>query len=92
MPDLPSVAESGVPGFDAGSWNSIVMPAGVPQEIVGKIHAPVSAELRSAAGREAMLKQGALASGNTPAEFSAFLKAELAKWAKVAKFANIQLD
>jgi tripartite-type tricarboxylate transporter receptor subunit TctC len=92
MPELPSVEEAGVKGFDGGSWNGIVMPAGTPQEIVNRIHAPVAAELRSAAGKEAMLRNGAIASGNSPAEFAAYIKIEAAKWAKVAKFAGIQLD
>jgi tripartite-type tricarboxylate transporter receptor subunit TctC len=92
MPELPSVEEAGVKGFDGGSWNGIVMPAGTPQEIVNRIHAPVAAELRSASGKEAMLRNGAIASGSSPAEFSAYIKTEAAKWAKVAKFAKIQLD
>jgi tripartite-type tricarboxylate transporter receptor subunit TctC len=92
MPELPSVEEGGVKGFDGGSWNGIVMPAGVPQDIVNRIHAPVAAELKSPAGKEAMLRNGAITSGGTPAEFTAFIKAEAAKWAKVAKFAKIQLD
>ena len=92
MPEIPSVEESGVKGFDGGSWNGVVMPAGTPQEIVNRIHAPVVAELRSPAGREQLLKNGALAGGGSPAEFAAFIKVEAAKWAKVAKFAKIQLD
>src|SRR5688572_24096449 len=92
MPELPSVDESGVKGFDGGSWNGVVMPAGAPQEIVNRIHAPVSAALKSPAGKEAMLNNGALVSGGTATEFAAFIKAEAAKWAKVAKFAKIQLD
>jgi tripartite-type tricarboxylate transporter receptor subunit TctC len=92
MPELPSVEESGVKGFDGGSWNGLIMPAGVPQEIVNRIHGPVAAELRSAAGKEAMLKNGAIASGSSPAEFAAYIRQEAAKWAKVAKFAKIQLD
>jgi tripartite-type tricarboxylate transporter receptor subunit TctC len=92
MPELPSVEEGGVKGFDGGSWNGVVMPAGTPQDIVNRVHAPVVAELRSAAGREQLLKNGALASAGTPAEFAAFIKVEAAKWAKVAKFAKIQLD
>jgi tripartite-type tricarboxylate transporter receptor subunit TctC len=92
MPELPSVDESGVKGFDGGSWNGIVMPAGTSQEIVNRIHAPVAAELRSAAGKEAMLKQGGIASGSSPVEFANYIRAEAAKWAKVAKFAKIQLD
>lgn len=92
MPELPSVEESGVKGFDGGSWNGVVMPAGTPQDIVGRIYTPVVAELRSPTGREQLLKNGALAGGNSPAEFAAFIRSEAAKWAKVAKFAKIQLD
>ena len=92
MPELPSVEEGGVKGFDGGSWNGIVMPAGTPPDIVNRIHAPIVAELRSPAGREQLLKNGALAGGGTPSEFAAFIKVEAAKWAKVAKFAKIQLD
>ena len=92
MPDLPSVEESGVKGFDGGSWNGVVMPAGTPQELVGRIHAPLVAEFKSAAARELLLRNGALAGGTTPAQFAAFIKAEAEKWAKVARFAKIQLD
>jgi tripartite-type tricarboxylate transporter receptor subunit TctC len=92
MPELPSVEESGVKGFDGGSWNGVVMPAGTPQDIVNKVQAPLVKELQSPAGRELLLKNGALAGGNTPAQFAAFIKAEADKWAKVAKFAKIQLD
>jgi tripartite-type tricarboxylate transporter receptor subunit TctC len=92
MPELPSVEESGIKGFDGGSWNGVVMPAGTPQDMVNKIHAPVAAALRSPAGKEAMLLNGAIAVGSSPAEFAAYIKVEAAKWAKVAKFAKIQLD
>jgi tripartite-type tricarboxylate transporter receptor subunit TctC len=92
MPELPSVEEGGVKGFDGGSWNGVVMPAGTPQEIVNRIHAPLAAELKSPAAKEALLKNGALASGGTPGQFAQYIREEAAKWAKVAKFANIQLD
>ncbi len=92
MPELQTVEEGGIKGFDAGSWNGLVMPAGTPPEIVNRIHAPMVAELRSANAREQLLKNGALAGGGSPAEFTAFIKSEAAKWAKVAKFAKIQLD
>ena len=92
MPDLPTVEESGVKGFDGGSWNGVVMPAGTPPEIINRIHAPLAADLRSAAGKEMMMKNGGTAGGGTPAEFAAYIKAEVEKWAKVAKFAKIQLD
>jgi tripartite-type tricarboxylate transporter receptor subunit TctC len=92
MPELPTVEESGVKGFDGGSWNGVVMPAGTPQDMVTRIHGPIAAELRSPAGRELLLKNGATAGGGSPAEFAAFIKMEAAKWAKVARFAKIQLD
>lgn len=92
LPELQTVEEGGVKGFDGGSWNGVVMPAGTPQDVINRIHAPLVAELRSAATREHLLKNGALAGGNTPAQFAAFIKAEADKWAKVAKFAKIQLD
>jgi tripartite-type tricarboxylate transporter receptor subunit TctC len=92
MPELQTVEEGGIKGFDGGSWNGVVMPAGTPQDMINRIHAPIVAELRSAAGKEQLLKNGALAGGGSPAEFAAFIKVEAAKWAKVAKFAKIQLD
>jgi tripartite-type tricarboxylate transporter receptor subunit TctC len=92
MPELPSVEEGGVKGFDGGSWNGVVMPAGTPPEIVNRIHAPLAAELKSAAGRELLLKNGGLAGGTTPAQFAAFIRTEADKWAKVARYAKIQLD
>ena len=92
MPELQTVEEGGIKGFDGGSWNGVVMPAGTPAEIVSRIHAPIVQELRSSAGREQLLRNGALAGGGSPAEFAAFIKVEAAKWAKVAKFAKIQLD
>ena len=92
MPELQTVEEGGIKGFDGGSWNGLVMPAGTPQEMVNRIHTPIVAELRSTTGKEQLLKNGAVAGGGTPAEFAAFIKAEAAKWAKVARFAKIQLD
>jgi tripartite-type tricarboxylate transporter receptor subunit TctC len=68
------------------------MPAGTPQEIVAKVYTPVANELKSPAGRELLLRSGALAGGDSPAQFAAFIKTEADKWAKVAKFAKIQLD
>jgi len=92
LPDLPSVDESGVKGFDGGSWNGVVMPAGTPQDIVNRIHGPLVAALQAPAAKEMLLKNGAIASGGTPAQFAGFIRTEAAKWAKVAKFADIHLD
>ncbi len=92
MPNLPTVDESGLKGFDGSSWNGVVLPAGAPPEIVNRINAVLTAEIKSPAGREQLLKRGALVSGNSPQEFAAFIKVEADKWAKVAKAAKIQLD
>ena len=92
MPELPTVEESGVKGFDGSSWHGIIMPAGVSPEIVEKIYAPVVANVRSTETRERLLRDGALPGGSTPAEFTAFIKSESAKWAKVAQFAKIKAD
>ena len=92
LPELPTVDEAGVKGFDGASWHGLVMPAGVPQEIVDRIYLPVVAALKSTAMNDHLLKNGALAGGSTPAEFSAFIKSETAKWTKVARFAKIKVD
>jgi len=92
LPELPTVDEADVKGFDGASWHGLVMPAGVPQEIVDRIYLPVVAALKSTAMKDHLLKNGALAGGSTPAEFSAFIKSETAKWTKVAQFAKIKVD
>lgn len=92
MPDLPTVDESGVKGFDGGSWQGVGAPAGTPPDILRRLNTILVTELKTPAMRETMLKRGALVSANTPEEFSAFLKAEIAKWTKVARAGNIRLQ
>lgn len=92
MPDLPSVAEAGLKDFDGSSWQGVTFPGGTPKEIVMKAHATLARELTSPAGKEALLKRGGIASGNTPAEFAAFVKSEVDKWTRVAKAARIHVD
>jgi tripartite-type tricarboxylate transporter receptor subunit TctC len=92
MPDLPSVAESGLPEFDGSSWQGVVFPGGTPQDIVKRAHATLAKELTSAAGKDMLLKRGGIASGNSPTEFAAFVKGEVDKWTRVAKAAKVQVD
>lgn len=92
MPELPTVAEAGLPEFDGSSWQGVVFPGGTPQDIVKRVHATLAKELNSPAGRDMLLKRGGLASGNTPAEFAAFVKGEVEKWTRVAKAAKVQVD
>lgn len=92
MPNLPTVEEGGVKGFDGSSWQSVVMPRNVPRDIINKTYQELSSLLKSQETRDKFRAQGAIASGMTPEDFSAFVRAETDKWAKVAKFANIRLD
>lgn len=92
MPELPTVAEAGVKGYDASSWQAVVMPAGTPREIVARVYKELASMLKAPETRERFLAQGALASGIPPEEFAAFVKREAEKWAKVAKAAKVTVD
>ena len=92
MPDLQTVAEGGVKGYDASSWQGVAMPAGVPREIVARIYQELAGMLKAPETRDRFLAQGALASGMPPDEFTAFVRHEAEKWAKVGKAANVQVD
>ncbi len=92
LPDLPTMEQSGVKGFDASSWNGVVMPAGTARDIVTKVNAELVKMLRSPGMQEKILQQGGIAIGNTPEEFTAYVKTEIDKWAKVAQAAKVRLD
>jgi tripartite-type tricarboxylate transporter receptor subunit TctC len=91
MPDIPTIAEAGVPRFDATSWNGVLVPAGVPRPMVMKIHDIVVRAVRSPEVRERLGGDGAepIASA-TPEEFGAFIRSEIAKWGKVIRAAGIK--
>lgn len=92
VPDVPTVAESGFPGFDASSWFGLVGPAGLPREIAQKIQAEVARILKDPGLREKFIQQGADPSGNTPEEFGQYMREETAKWAKIVKASGAQAD
>jgi tripartite-type tricarboxylate transporter receptor subunit TctC len=92
MPDLQTVEEGGVKGYDGSSWQGVVMPAGTPREIVARVYQELATMLKAPDTREKFLAQGALASGMQPEEFTAFVKREAEKWSKVAKAAKVQVD
>lgn len=91
-PELPTIAESGLPGFDVTSWYGIVAPAGTPMEIVNLLQAAIASVLAQPDSREKLAGLGAEPMGNTPAEFALMIRAETAKWGKIVKDANIRVE
>ena len=92
FPNVPTMAESGVPGYDVVSWQAIFAPAGTPKPIVDRLHAELAKILQDPEVKDRLAKLGLDPSGMTPAELTAFQKAEIDKWAKVIKAANIKID
>jgi tripartite-type tricarboxylate transporter receptor subunit TctC len=90
LPNLPTVAEQGVPGFVSYNWNGVLAPAGTPKAVITRIHDVLSKQLATREGQELYLSQGHEPGGGDPEEFAAFIRAEIQKWAKVAKAANIR--
>jgi tripartite-type tricarboxylate transporter receptor subunit TctC len=92
VPDVPTIAESGVKGYDAYSWAGVFAPAGTPKEIVVKVNGDIVKALSDPGVKKRLLEAGAEAAPGTPEQFGAFLKGEIAKWGKVVKDANIKAD
>ena len=92
LPDVPTMAEAGVPGYDASSWFGLLAPAGTPQPVVDKIQRDVAAALQQESVRAQLQVQGATPSGNTPAQFKQFMAQESAKWAEVVKQSGAKVD
>lgn len=85
VPDLPTVAEAGVPGFDAGTWYGLVAPARTPPAIVARLHRDFVGVLKSTEVRERLTSQGVDLIANSPEEFGRFISNEITKWIKVAR-------
>jgi len=92
LPDVPTIAEAGVPGYDATMWWGILAPAGTPQPIVDRLNKELNAILSLEDTRKLFLAQGAEVDPAGPAEFGRFIESEAAKWANVVKKANIKMD
>jgi tripartite-type tricarboxylate transporter receptor subunit TctC len=91
-PDIPTFAESGVPGYEHEPWNGMFGPAGLPKPVLAKVHAEVVRILHSPEAKKAFERDGADAVGSTPEQFGAVVKAEIAKWTNVAKAAGIKAE
>jgi tripartite-type tricarboxylate transporter receptor subunit TctC len=92
MPEVPTVAESGFPGFSAENWYGVYAPAGTPREIVMKLNTEIVKALNLPDVKERFASQGAELIGNTPEQHAAFLKMEMDKWEKIAKLSNAKAD
>ena len=92
MPELPTIAESGLPGFAVTAWFGLLAPAATPADIITRISAEIVKGFRTPQIKERFAAMGADPVGNTPAEFAAFLKTEMAKWSRLVKSAGIRAE
>ncbi|MBK6803801.1 MAG: tripartite tricarboxylate transporter substrate binding protein [Betaproteobacteria bacterium] len=92
LPDVPTIAESGLPGYEASSWFGLLAPAGTPKDVVAKVNGEVARWLASPEAKEKLLSQGANAAGGTPEAFARHIAAETAKWQQVVKASGAKVD
>jgi tripartite-type tricarboxylate transporter receptor subunit TctC len=90
LPDVPTVSESGLPGFEASVWYCLLAPTGAPQEVVTKLNAAANDFLKTGKAQELYDKLGAIAGGGTPAELKAFIDKEIERWGPVVRAAKIE--
>ena len=92
LPNVPTLSESGYKGFETSQWYGIIVPAGTPQPIIDRLQREIAKSLKSKEDSKRMLEDGAVLVGDTPAQFSAFIKSEQNRWAKVIEKAKITID
>jgi tripartite-type tricarboxylate transporter receptor subunit TctC len=92
VPDLPTVAETGLPGFEANNWYGILVPARTPRAIIMRLNKDVSTALLTPDIKEILFKQGLDSAPESPEAFGAYIKSELVKWAKVVKAAGLKAE
>ena len=90
LPDIPTVAEAGVPNYEALQWYGLLAPAGTPPEIIARLHAETAQALKLQDVKQRLAADGAEPVGSTPSDFARFIKDELEKWTNVARIANIK--
>ncbi|MCD1262310.1 tripartite tricarboxylate transporter substrate binding protein [Shinella sp. AETb1-6] len=92
FPDVPTVAESGIPGYETYTWNALFAPAGTPPEVIARLNQSANTALKDPAVAERMKEFSATIVGSTPEELGAHVKAEIAKWTPVVRDAKVQMD
>jgi tripartite-type tricarboxylate transporter receptor subunit TctC len=90
LPDIPTIAEGGVPGYEAVQWSGLLAPAGTPPTLIARLNREVTAILRAPDIRDRLAADSAEVVAGSPAQFAEFLKVETAKWARVVKAAGIK--
>jgi tripartite-type tricarboxylate transporter receptor subunit TctC len=91
-PDLPTLSESGLPGYEVSGWFGVFAPTGTPQPIIEAISGAVAKAVKDPPVRSALIKDGDTPVGNSPAEFAKEVQGDIAKWRRVIKEANIQME
>ncbi len=92
LPEVPTVAEAGVPGYEMAAWFGVLAPAGTPRPVIGALHREMANALKLPDVKERFNRLGAEPVGHTPEEFDGLIKSEIAKWAKVVKEAGLKVD
>lgn len=92
LPDIPTVAEQGFPGYEVSGWYGLLAPAGTPREVVQTLYRAVSKVLQSGEAREWLAGEGAEGVGSTPEQFTAYMQAEMTKWSKVVRESGVRAD
>jgi tripartite-type tricarboxylate transporter receptor subunit TctC len=92
LPEIPTIAESGVPGYEAYSWVGMIAPAGTPKDVIARLHRESTDILKQKDVAEKLNGQGALPVGDTPEQFGAYIKAEIDKWGAVVRSSNIKAE
>ncbi|HKC43766.1 MAG TPA: tripartite tricarboxylate transporter substrate binding protein [Burkholderiales bacterium] len=92
FPDLPTIAEAGVPGYEAGTWTGVIAPAGLPRPILDRLNAAINAAIRSPLFTERFAQIGDEPAGGTPEEFAELIRRDSAKWAEVVRRSGAKID
>jgi len=92
FPEMPTISEAGVKGYEASNWNGVVAPAGVPRSVVERLYRDIAATLKETAIADRLQAAGLEPVGDSPAEFAQYLKAEAAKWGQLVKTAGIKAE